>query len=658
MAAPMIFHAPKNYRFYSTIISRSFFVAAGRYSQTAASTANNNVTQIQVPKRIQRSPTSVLEALAGTVEKDPLGPHYRFIDDPALIPNDVGAKRSYSLAKASGKKAAQWIMNEYYYGFQKDTAEPSIPDFNPKHTAEKILKHSSGEEAVKWMLRCKLPRDAFEHYQKMKEEGTPLSSKTMMELLEQLCIYTNKNKPDRVFLEDDFYVREMNRTDRFKVQDTWGESAPGDLLFEDLPEKTPAAYRCLIRGMSKANHAEGCIELYGEMVDKNIPADLQTSIAVLQMIPILPEESDTRWGLIEKVLRDMKENGVEPNLGIFNTIMYGLGQFMARGRRSSAWTLQVLREMKGCGIEPSLGTWGSVISVFYSRDSSQANILGEIMDHLAGKEFTFQHPTDTQFFRIAMLKCCVNQKDLDLAYKIDALLNTGRNHLLLGDSYCEMIYYNQFFKLLCSVEELDKVMAIYDRCVPHVWSPNFPNFAELLKLLEVYDGYNYIPQIWSDLVAFDYVRREDLVEPLFQLMAKEKQEEKLQEIFHGIAMKHVENVKEAEEDARPRGRPLMLTGPTFGSLIQICLNSDRFDDAWGLFQMFSKKKASCLGIPSEESLKKLADVCIANKSTEEVMQIIGAISDMAYPCVPDLVAKAKSDLELTDSQQQHLTLMV
>jgi hypothetical protein len=47
----------------------------------------------------------------------------------------------------------------------------------------------------------------------------------MTELLEQLCIYTNQNKPDRIFPEEQFHAREMNRTDRFKVQDTWGWAA-------------------------------------------------------------------------------------------------------------------------------------------------------------------------------------------------------------------------------------------------------------------------------------------------------------------------------------------------------------------------------------------------------------------------------------------------
>jgi hypothetical protein len=40
-------------------------------------------------------------------------------------------------------------------------------------------------------------------------------------------------------------------------------------------------------------------------------------------------------------------------------------------------------------------------------------------------------------------------------------------------------------------------------------------------------------------------------------MAKKKQEPKLQELFHAIAMKHVKNVKESEEDQRARSRPLM-----------------------------------------------------------------------------------------------------
>jgi pentatricopeptide repeat domain-containing protein 3 len=104
------------------------------------------------------------------------------------------------------------------------------------------------------------------------------------------------------------------------------------------------------------------------MVDKKIPADLPSYNAILQMIPILNDESESRWSLIERVLNDMNENGVMPNLRTFNTILHGLGQHMGRLRHISSIVLQVLREMKACGIEPSLGTWGSIINVFYSRD--------------------------------------------------------------------------------------------------------------------------------------------------------------------------------------------------------------------------------------------------------------------------------------------------
>ena len=41
--------------------------------------------QIVIPPRVERGPTDILEALAGTVGKDYTAPHYRYHDDPWLI---------------------------------------------------------------------------------------------------------------------------------------------------------------------------------------------------------------------------------------------------------------------------------------------------------------------------------------------------------------------------------------------------------------------------------------------------------------------------------------------------------------------------------------------------------------------------------------------
>lgn len=60
--------------------------------------------QIEIPNRIERSPTDLLQALASTVGRDPTAPHYKYHDDPYLIPMSNVAKRTYSLSKEAGRK--------------------------------------------------------------------------------------------------------------------------------------------------------------------------------------------------------------------------------------------------------------------------------------------------------------------------------------------------------------------------------------------------------------------------------------------------------------------------------------------------------------------------------------------------------------------------
>lgn len=65
--------------------------------------------EIVIPKRIQRSPTDILNALSATVGRDPTAPHYKYHDDPFLIPASNIGKRSFAMAQESGRKAARWI---------------------------------------------------------------------------------------------------------------------------------------------------------------------------------------------------------------------------------------------------------------------------------------------------------------------------------------------------------------------------------------------------------------------------------------------------------------------------------------------------------------------------------------------------------------------
>lgn len=174
---------------------------------------------------------------------------------------------------------------------------------------------------------------------------------------------------------------------------------------------------------------------------------------------------------------------------------------------------------------------------FYSLDSFFLFSLGQefkisdsfciLLIHISlfsGQKFKLQSIEDGEFFLSAMKRCCNNLHDLELAYRIDKLLNTDNNIQLMVDSRLENVYYTFFLQLVCTFESLEKIMEVYQRVTPHIWTPNYSVLGELLKAMELQDGFKYLPLIWTDLLLFDFLRREELLEHLLYLMAKQKQE--------------------------------------------------------------------------------------------------------------------------------------
>ena len=74
--------------------------------------------EIEIPNRIQRSPTDILRALSQTVGMDPTAAHYKYHDDPFLIPMSNVGKRTFAMAQESGRKSAKWIRQENSNLFQ------------------------------------------------------------------------------------------------------------------------------------------------------------------------------------------------------------------------------------------------------------------------------------------------------------------------------------------------------------------------------------------------------------------------------------------------------------------------------------------------------------------------------------------------------------
>jgi pentatricopeptide repeat domain-containing protein 3 len=84
-----------------------------RIYQRFASTANEKEEKIEIPNYIQRTPTSILRALSQTVGFDHTAAHYKYHDDPYLIPLSNVGKRTFALAQESGRKSAKWIRQQH-----------------------------------------------------------------------------------------------------------------------------------------------------------------------------------------------------------------------------------------------------------------------------------------------------------------------------------------------------------------------------------------------------------------------------------------------------------------------------------------------------------------------------------------------------------------
>lgn len=80
-------------------------------------------------------------------------------------------------------------------------------------------------------------------------------------------------------------------------------------------------------------------------------------------------------------------------------------------------------------------------------------------------------------------------------------------------------------------------MTYYTKYVPSVYTPDPVVMLEILELFEVNDAFHYIPQIWSDMTVFEISQRSDLVQKVFQILAKAQTvDEKLQLQFSEMGM--------------------------------------------------------------------------------------------------------------------------
>ncbi|XP_043324668.1 pentatricopeptide repeat domain-containing protein 3, mitochondrial [Cervus canadensis] len=612
--------------------------------------------EVVIPKKKTWDKVAVLQALASTVHRDTTAAPYAFQDDPYLIPTSSVESHSFLLAKKSGENAAKFIINSYPKYFQKDIAEPHIPCLMPEYFEPQIEEIS--EAALQERIKLKKVKASVDIFDQLLQAGTTVSLETTNSLLDLLCYYGNQEPSTNYNFQQQEQSEELEEAaeegDNVKskkaaghqLRVTWRAKNHAERIFALMPEKNAHSYCTMIRGMVKHRAHTQALSLYTELLNNRLRADVHTFNSLIEATALVVNEKfEEKWNNILDLLKQMVAQNVKPNLQTFNTILKCLRRFYAFGKLPA---LQTFREMKAVGIEPSLATYHYIIQLFYQHESPSKGsslIIYDIMDEIMGKKFSPQDPDDDMFFQSAM-RVCSSLRDLELAYQVHGLLNTGDNRKFIGPDPRRNFYYSKFFSLLCLMEQIDVTLKWYKDLIPSVFFPHSQTLIDLLQALDVANRLEMIPQIWKDSKEYGHTYRSDLKEEILMLMARDQHPPELQAAFADCAA----DIKSTYESQDARQTAPEWPASSLNYIAILFLRAGRTQEAWKMLGLFRKHNK----IPRNELLNEFMDSAKASGSPAQAIEVVNLANSFSLPICEGLTQRLIADFSLSQEQKEAL----
>ncbi|KPM04935.1 PTCD3-like protein, mitochondrial-like protein [Sarcoptes scabiei] len=350
------------------------------------SSQKNSSEEIIIPDAIPRykilsikGPTDILKALASIVEKDHTAPHYRFVDDPYLTPVTNIDKRSYALAKESGRIAARYFVETYPDLFFRDYSEPKIEAFTYKEIYEESMDFEI-DDLRKSISRCDV-RNSIICYQKLSQLNIEIDQCILLDLLDLVCFY-NCEDEQLINEEENFFQRQ-----KIPIKNIWKDNGFAENLFETIRPKSDRTYSAIIMGMAKHHQNERAFAYYRQAIDSNMRLNTLAFNALIDIVQDMHIESEKRWETIENLLKTMALKRLKPDLGTLNSTLRQLSRFKFWNRMMET-TSKVFNELAfKFGIEPSLATYLYLLRIFYRSKNSQSSLIYDIMHKIGQRRF-------------------------------------------------------------------------------------------------------------------------------------------------------------------------------------------------------------------------------------------------------------------------------
>ncbi|KRX37792.1 Protein PTCD3 -like protein, mitochondrial [Trichinella murrelli] len=485
------------------------------FVQESGTAAVPTESALDIPDRIPRSHTDLLESLASTVKDDPTAGHYAYMDDPYLIPSSNAAKRSYLLGKYSGKNAARYFAREFPTLFMLDYDEPRLNAFRPQKLP--VEENGSTEEDLIDRMRKIHVQAAIAVYENAVKKGVQISQETLLAFLEFLCYY-NATQPN---LEISAERRWFERGFHENCSKNWKERGLAEKIFQTIQPETRRAYAAIINGLLKYNSYLKAEEMFRKMKEASLKPDIDLYNAMLDSVWQLRADNKERWQYCLQLLNEMRDDDIQPDVQTFNTLLWTL-KAMRFWKFSPKYAMEVYQEMLHLDLEPTLTTYLCLVEIFMKSPDFES-LVEQIVSRLRGKSLKTENQRDELFFPKIMQRCCENGQSVEIADCIHEILTFKNNPACIGSFQAETVYYENYLTLVArhgsSFEEFFKY---YDRFVPRNYSPNARMFRELLHLVDSTGSYEHLTRIWSEMLLHgQVVRYNDLLLELLTLVTSD-----------------------------------------------------------------------------------------------------------------------------------------
>lgn len=311
-----------------------------------------------------------------------------------MLPRNNLEKRSFALAKESGRNSARYFLNKYPELFYRDDAEPKVEAFSCKDVYDKSMTFTQNDLQI--AIDKREVTNAVIAFEKLREQGEQMPQELVLKVFQLICFYNEHDVYHAELTEENWFKRDLS------VRNNWQDGKLADQLFQEIEKSIPSVISVYIQALIKHFHVSRAYELYMKTRNENKPLTLGAYNSLLEIVPYTRESAQSRHEFMVELLEQIANAGLHPTLTTFN-------RSFAVISRSPHWKFakneakKLLNEMRELHIKPSLAIYYHILRIFYAEKFETNDTLYKIMDVLKNQTLVYTEPDDCKLKELLLM---------------------------------------------------------------------------------------------------------------------------------------------------------------------------------------------------------------------------------------------------------------